>query len=140
MMPPLPPPPPAPPPVEEPRRRRPRRRLSPIRRFAERNRHPIPWFAALIEADSLRDDSQARHAQEMLRRLGWAVQRISDADCIDHHEFDYGRVNASTERDRTDVCVHGPRVTAFRQRTRCGSTKAVPVAIGPDATPDGVPA
>jgi hypothetical protein len=33
-----------------------------------------------------------------------------------------------------DVPVHGPRVTVVQQPTRCGSTRADPAAIGPDAT------
>ena len=36
-----------------------------------------------------------------------------------------------------NVPVHGPRVTVVQQPTRCGSTRADPAAIGPEATQQG---
>jgi hypothetical protein len=34
------------------------------------------------------------------------------------------------------VRIHGPRVTVVQQRTRCGSIRADPAAIGPEGTPE----
>jgi hypothetical protein len=40
------------------------------------------------------------------------------------------RVRGGERLDNADVRIHGPRTTAFQQRTRCGGLKADPVDLG----------